>query len=380
MKILYSCLSKSWGGMEMFTLNAALQLLQRDINTELLCYAGSRLQTEADKCGIKYHTVKSDNYLNPAGILHCSGVIKKGDFDLIHSQATKDLWTLVPALKIASSGIPLVITKQVGSFIVKKDFLHRFLYNRVTIALAISNVIIKNLLDTTPLDASRIELLHNGVDTLRFDPENTDLKKVRAEYKINDNEIVTGMLARFSWGKGHEEFLFAAKELLKNHDNLKFMIVGEPSRGEDEYAAKIKKIADDYGIEDKVIFTGFRSDTPEVIGAMDIFAFPSHSEAFGIALAEAMSMGRPSVCSNSDGVLDLTVDGVTGYLFKKQDGSDLANKLELLINSDADRTTFGIAARKRAIEKFDIGVLTDKVIGIYNRLIRSDSNQETDNK
>jgi glycosyltransferase involved in cell wall biosynthesis len=245
--------------------------------------------------------------------------------------------------------------------------------------LAISRVIAKNLTDTTPLDEGKIELLHNGVDTHRFDPEKTDMHKVRLEFGIGDNEIVTGMLARFSWGKGHEEFLFAAKELLKNNSNLKFMIVGEPSRGEDEYAAKIRQTADDYGISDKVIFTGFRSDTPEVLGAMDIFAFPSHSEAFGIALAEAMSMGKPSVCSDSDGVLDLAINGGTGYLFRKQDGADLAEKLGLLISSAGKREAFGKAARLRAVNNFEIEVLTEKAINLYNRLISRAGNQGQNN-
>jgi len=123
------------------------------------------------------------------------------------------------------------------------------------------------------------------------------------------------MMARFSPGKGHEEFLFAAKELNKNFTNLKFLIVGEPSRGENDYAEAIKKLASDYKLSN-LIFTGFRSDTPEVLSAMDIFVFPSHAEAFGIALAEAMSMGKPSVCSNAEGVLDIAVDGVTSLFFE----------------------------------------------------------------
>ena len=57
----------------------------------------------------------------------------------------------------------------------------------------------------------------------------------------------------------------------------------------------------------------------EVLSAMDIFLFPSHAEAFGVALVEAMAMAKPSVSTNSDGILDITVDNETGYLFKKDD-------------------------------------------------------------
>ncbi len=365
MKVLYSCLSQSWGGMEMFTITAVNQLLKRNLSVDLLCYPNSRIHREASKQGIKCHTIKASSYFHPLQIIKLSSLIKKEKFDLIHSQASKDLWVIVPALKLVGLTIPLFITKQVGSFIVKKDALHKFIYNRVTKAFAISEVIKKNLIDTTPLSENKIEILHNGIVVDRFNPLKSKRNEVRKEFNIEANDIVIGMLARFSWGKGHEEFLFAAKELIKKYDNLKFMIVGEPSRGEDEYAQKIKSLAEEYGLKDTVIFTGYRADTPDVLSAMDIFAFPSHSEAFGIALVEAMAMGLPSVCSNSDGVLDIAVDNETSFLFQKKDGKDLAKKLSALIEDPQLRLQFGTKARQRVIDKFDIEILTDKVINYY---------------
>ena len=369
MKILYSCLSQSWGGMEMFTITSVEQLLKRNIQTELLCYPGSSIYTHAKKKGITLHTIKVRGYFHPLMIKKVVSIIKKNNFDLVHTQASKDLWVLSPALRFVSKHIPLLMTKQVGSFIVKKDFLHKYIYNRVTYALAISEVIKTNLLDTCPIGQDKVLLLHNSVDTKKFDPAFAQREKIRNEFKIEENEIVTGMLARFSPGKGHEEFIEAAKVLVKLYDNLKFLIVGEPSRGENNYGEKIVNLVKNYGLEEKIIFTGFRSDTSDVISAMDIFAFPSHSEAFGIALVEAMSMGKPTVCSSSDGVLDIAVEGETSYLFEKQNAEDLTNKLKLLIESKDLREQFGAAGRKRAIENFDLDLLTERVIYIYKRAL-----------
>lgn len=357
--------------MEMFTLDSVRQLLKRNIHTELLCYENSRLHTEALKAGITVHLVSSGGYFLPSNLFRTALLIRRNRYDLIHTQASKDLWILVPALKTAGSRIPLILTKQVGSFIVKKDLLHRFLYNRLTLALAISNVIRTNLLDTTPLKKEKVELLHNSVDTRRFDPAKTDTAVLRRQYSIADDEIAIGMLARFSPGKGHEEFLSAAQQLLKKYSRLRFVIVGEASRGEDQYAADIRQMAASLGISDRVIFTGFRSDIPEVLASLDIFAFPSHSEAFGIALIEAMAMGKPSVCSASDGILDIALDGITSYLFRKQDSADFAEKLDWLIASQEKRTAFGAAARQRAVDHFDTEILTDQVVDIYKRLINT---------
>lgn len=366
MKILYSCLSKSWGGMEMITLSFIKKLLERNYKVELLCIDESRMHIEANNLGLIIHAVKATGYFHPFTTIRISNIIRRGNFCLVHTQASKDLWLLVPALWIADSNIPLFLTKQVGSYIRKQDFLHRQLYNRVTKAFAISSVIKQNLLDTTPLSEDKIELLFNAVDTSRFDPLKTDKVKVRKEFNISDDELIIGMIARFSPGKGHEEFIAAAETLSAKYQNLKFLIVGEASRGEDEYANTIKKIVSEKKLGN-IIFTGFRSDTPDVLAAMDIFIFPSHAEAFGIALVEALSMAIPSVTSDSDGVLDIAVNEVTSLLFRKQDAADLTSKIEILINNPEKRKNLGEASRKRAKELFDINFIMDQTIAFYEK-------------
>jgi glycosyltransferase involved in cell wall biosynthesis len=365
MKILYSCLSKSWGGMEMFTLTAIKQLMDRGIGADLLCTAESRIHIEATNMGLIIHPIKSKGYFNLFAALKISLLIRKGDYSLVHTQASKDLWLLVPALKLANCKIPLFLTKQLGSFIVKKDLLHKWLYKRLTKAFAISNVIKNNLLETCPLPADKILLLHNGVDTEKFNPDSIPARKVRTEFNIGESDIVIGLLARFTPGKGHEEFLWAANQLNKDHGNLKYLVVGEASRGEDEYAKNIKKLAKEYDLKN-LIFTGFRSDTPEVLAAMDIFIFPSHSEAFGIALVEAMAMAKPSVCSNADGVKDIAVKDETSYLFENKNSEDLYQKIQLLVDSPETRIKFGSAARKRVVNNFDINIVTERVIKYYS--------------
>jgi len=368
MKILYSCLSKSWGGLEMYTLTSIQQLLKRDIKVELICSAESRIHIEANNMGIMLHPIKASGYFHPVITIRLSLLIRNSNYSIVHTQVSKDLWLLVPAIFLANSKIPLFLTKHVGSFIVKKDLLHKLLYKRLTRLFAISTAIKNNLIETTIVKPQNIIILPNGVDTNKFDPGKVNGKKVREEFSIKSEEIVIGMLARFSPGKGHEEFLWAAKELSKEFLNLKFLIVGEPSRGESEYAEKIKQLARNYELVN-LIFTGFRGDTPEVLAAMDIFAFPSHSESFGIALVEAMAMKKPSVCSNSEGVLDIAVDGETSYLFEPKNASELKAKLKLLIDSKDTRNKCGENARKRVIENFEVESVTEKVLKIYQDVI-----------
>lgn len=368
MKVLHTCLSRSWGGMEMYSLLTAKLLAASGVEVEMLCLPNSRLYEEAVKQNLTGFTVNYRNQLSLGAVLKLSRLIRERKYDLIHAEASKDLWLITPALRLANFNIPLLLSKHVGSFIVKKDFLHRFVYGRVTKALAISRVIKKNLVDTTPLRDEKIILLHNGIDANKFDPAKYNKNKVRNEFKIDENELLIGMTARFSPGKGHEEFLFAARELTKKFGNLKFIIIGEPSKGEDKYAKEIKSLAVQFGITDKIIFTGYRTDIPEILAAMDIFVFPSHAEAFGLSLIEAMSMEKPSVCSNSDGVLDIALDGVTSFMFEKQNAAELKEKIELLIIDHAKRKEFGTASRKRVLDNFDTAIFTNKLIDIYKEV------------
>jgi glycosyltransferase involved in cell wall biosynthesis len=368
MKVLYSCLSRSWGGMEMYTITSLKQLLKRKVYVELLCIEGSRIHIEANELGLIINTVKSSRYLKLSGISRIAALIKRKNFDLIHSHYSKDLWQIVPALKILKSETPLILTKHLGSFVDKNDKLHAWIYGRLNAAIAISNVIKENLIATCPIEKEKVIVIPNGIDTDRFTPDKNKRELVRKEFGIDEHKIVIGMIARFSPGKGHEEFLTAAAELNKKYDNIIYIIVGEASRGEKYYEEKIKAMSGTLGLEN-IIFTGYRSDTETLLNGMDIFAFPSHAEAFGIALVEAMAVGIPAVCSNSDGVLDIAVDRITSYLFKNKDAEDLQIKIEHLINDPEERPKLGNAARKRVKEEFDINTITDRIMDFYSKLL-----------
>ena len=368
MKVLMSCLSQSWGGMEMFVLTLMEQLLRRNFSCSLICYPNSKIFEEAKKLDIPIFTIEAKSYFHPFEVYKLSRYLKTNKFDILHTHYSKDLWSLVPALKLSKTKSPLILTKQMGSFIVKKDFLHKMLYDRVDLITAISTVIKNNLLETCPIDNERVAIIYNAVDTERFNPVGVDRTKIRNEFSISEEEIVIGMSARFTVGKGHEELLIAASELNKKYDNLKYLLVGGPSRGEDSYYNKIVDLADELRLKDKVVFTGFRSDMPEIYSAMDIFAFPSHSEAFGIALTEAMAMEKACVASNSDGILDIIEDGNNGLFFENGNVTSLKEKLEQLINSRSERDQYGNEARRTVIEKFELQKITDDFTKLYNQL------------
>ncbi len=184
MKILYSCLSRSWGGMEMYTLTSVKQLFARKIQVEILGLKNSTLEYEAKRSGIIIHTVNNNSYLSLTGIYKINSLLRKGNFSLIHTQSSRDLWLLVPSLKLTNIKTPLIFTKHIGSYIVKKDFLHKIIYNRVDMAFAISSAMRQNLIYSTPMPSDKIFLIHNCININDFDPDKSLRKKIRNEFGV----------------------------------------------------------------------------------------------------------------------------------------------------------------------------------------------------
>ncbi len=119
---------------------------------------------------------------------------------------------------------------------------------------------------------------------------------------------------------------------------------------------------------DRVHFVGKIRDTSHVLEFSDLFLLPSETESFGLAALEAMVMGVPVISSNTGGIPEVNVQGVTGYLSDVGDVEDMA-KNAVHILSDADRLkTF----RKNAIEhasSFSVKAIVSQYEEIYNKVL-----------
>ncbi|MGA9364439.1 MAG: glycosyltransferase family 4 protein [Bacteroidota bacterium] len=368
-KILQSCSSRSWGGLEMQALLECTQLKARGHDITLLCTPKSRLEGEATRAGIETLPLelRASNY--PMVLAALRKFLRSRGTGIVHAQISQDLSVLVGTAVFAPTSPPIVLTKRVGSFISKKDPFHRWLYRHVSLVVAISEVIRKNVLDTCPVDAGRVVTLFDGVDLDRFDPNRFDPMAARRELGFGQRDFVIGMVGRISPGKGHEEFLEAASIIHSGLPEIKFLVVGEPSYGEEDYGKRILESAKPLSSQGVVTFSGFRDDIPNVMAALDILAFPSHAEAFGDVLIEAMAMNLPVVSTNCDGVLDIVIDGETGTQVPPRDARALAQALMQLIQDEKRRRLFGEAGRRRAEKIFDLRRRTETMEGLYTSVL-----------
>ncbi len=350
----------------MQALAASAELVKRGHDVALLCVPGSTLSREASAAGIPTIGLLGEDRSAFNTIKGLSRLFRSYAYDVVHTHLSHDLWWIVPALKLASSDSKLFLTKHMASGVKKTDPLHRFLYARLQGTFAISNYIRGSVLNTCPVPESEVYILPPGIPMDKFDPALYSRTEIRRSLGIPDDVILIGMVARISPGKGHEEFLMAAKSLTQSSGlNLRFVVVGTSSSSERSYETGIKRMAGELGLGESVDFTGFRRDVPALLSAFDVLAFPSHEESFGLGLAEAMAMELPVVASKSAGVLDIVVDGETGVLIQPKDYRSLAAGIGKLARDPGLRRSYGTAGRNRVERLFSLKSVVDRLESYY---------------
>ncbi len=116
--------------------------------------------------------------------------------------------------------------------------------------------------------------------------------------------------------------------------------------------AEMRQLAQELGLAGRVHFLGQRPDIPDLLGALDIFVLPSHSEGVSLALLEAMAAGLPVIATAVGGLPEVVTDGVNGLLIPPQDPEALAQALARLLDDPALAKKLGENARRHVEEKF----------------------------
>jgi glycosyltransferase involved in cell wall biosynthesis len=111
--------------------------------------------------------------------------------------------------------------------------------------------------------------------------------------------------------------------------------------GKGDLEERLRKIAIELGVSDRVIFTGFRTDIRELLWMSDCFAFPNKREGLGIAALERMSAGIPVIGHNIGGIRDFVIDGETGVLVDSIDNMDDYGRVIETFLSELDMCGYG---------------------------------------
>ncbi|MDI9403655.1 MAG: glycosyltransferase [Limnohabitans sp.] len=237
------------------------------------------------------------------------------DFDVIHAHD----WLTYPAgLAVQKlSGKPLLVHVHSTEFDRSGETPHQQIYNierrgmhGATRAIAVSMLTKNVCINRYGVDASKIDVVYNGVD---LNPADAGVQPIHSKDKI------VLYFGRITMQKGPEYFIQAAKKVLEYMDNVKFVVAGSGDQ-----AQRMIEMAAQLGIGNKVLFTGFLRgrDIARVFAMADLYVMPSVSEPFGIAPLEAMSHNVPVLISKSSGVSEVLMHALKVDFWDIEDMAD----------------------------------------------------------
>jgi glycosyltransferase involved in cell wall biosynthesis len=195
-------------------------------------------------------------------------------------------------------------------------------------------------------------------------------EKRRIEFHIPPNVPVVGMIGRMVREKGYREFIEAAAQILMEFPDVHFLCIGDELKSDHDASRKeFQKLIIDLKLNDRIHFTGMRSDIPELLSLLKIYTLPSYREGMPRSIIEAMAMGIPVVATKIRGCREEVVDGETGYLVPPRDGTALARAIMALLRDPERAENFGREGRNRALSDFSEEDVLKKQMEIYENLI-----------
>jgi glycosyltransferase involved in cell wall biosynthesis len=131
----------------------------------------------------------------------------------------------------------------------------------------------------------------------------------------------------------------------------------------------MRELAASLGLAERVHFLGNRRDVPDLLGAMDIFVLPSHSEGVSLAVLEAMAAGLPVIVSEVGGLPEIVRHEENGLLIPPKDPEALAKSLAQLLDSPDLAKRLGAKAREHIQEKYSLEQMSRAVNEAYDELV-----------
>src|SRR5690625_1714459 len=221
----------------------------------------------------------------------------------LHSRRGADFLGGVAA-KLA--GIPAILSRRVDN--PQPRWLIRLKYPLYQRVITISEGI-RQVLLSEGIPAEKVVCVHSAVDTERYQPGCKDRDWFRAEFGLTDDEKTVGMAAQFIPRKGHRTLIAAMPAILEAHPQTRFLLFGQ---GPEQNA--MRRLVRRNGLEERVIFTGFRNDLDRILPCLDLLAHPASMEGLGVILLQAAACGIPLVAGRAGGIPEIVHDDKNGFL------------------------------------------------------------------
>ncbi len=301
----------------------------------------------AEQRGLDVRTLPTRGPLDLRRARDVAKIVRDEDISLIHTHTVRA--NLIGRLAGKLARVPVVTHIHSRTLDETTNVLKNWLnwrYDRLSERLTRHFIFVAPTL-TRDYPAYPSTIIPNSVEPPDSSTERRDL---REELGIPAYAPTFGCIAVLRRRKGVEDLIIAAGSAMKRVPNAHCLIVG--SEAEPGYLDELKSIALDLGVLDRVHFTGYRDDVPDILHTLDVMVLPSIcGEGLPLIILEALHAGTPPVATEVEGTTLAIRDGETGYLVAPRDASGIADRVaNLLVDHELRRAmgARGIAdARKR---------------------------------
>lgn len=282
-------------------------------------------------------------------------------YDILHSYSLRTHLDVAIAGRLSKRPVVLDLVDIVRPGIGRKVL--RFAARLATLTVANSHATAATL-----GTGRRSRVIQPGIDLDRFQPGSRS-DDLRCELTTHPDRPLVAIIGRIDPLKGVQTLVQAMTRLEGEAARAHLVVVGEAGTGRPEFASQLRDDAK-ARLGDRVIFTGKRSDIPEVLRNVDILVNASMAEPFGLTVLEAQACGTPIVATNAGGIPEFVTDNVTGLLVPPFEVDALTRALtRLLVDPDLGR---GLAEEAlRRVPSRGLAVQYDDLADMYRSVVKA---------
>jgi len=357
------------GGAPLYTMGLGTALAKLGAEPIVITHTHAGQPEEDELGGVKVKRLKGfvmprlDRAISAGLARHLHEYIKFGDFNVVHGQ---DIYSPMALLSIHSARkrkIPSVLTCH---SVHKSGGIWRLIYQPIVSAMKRANRVIavsgaaKGFCVALGVPDDKIEVIPNGVDLSVFNTD-VDGSAMRTKLGVKQEPLVATAI-RLVKRKGPGHLVNAFSKVLKAIPNAKLAIAGGGAEAAN-LRAQIKKL----GMEKSVFMLGKlqREQVAKLMAAADVFVLPSLFESFGLVLLEAMAVGTPVVCTQTQGALEIIRDGGDGLVAPLGDEDALASAIVRVLSDQQLAERLRTNGVKTVHEKFSWEKTAKKTLALY---------------
>lgn len=349
LRITVTNTARNYGGQEAMAVAIGARLAERGHEVHFLCRPVFPA-LEALPGSLAVSPVLGGLDWGPVGIMRARRTLRAHGSQVLLATTNKDMRSA--ALAAWSLGIPVVVRRAMARPM-KGSLHYRFLYGRLPAHTVTNSEATRQIMLTSApwLDPSKVSVIHNGIDPVPFQAT------APADLGLPTNAVVVGFVGRFVDWKGVLTLADAWRRVEPELPDAHLVLAGE-GECEGEMRARLDGAR-------RVHWIGFRDDVPAVMRALDVLAYPSVMEGFGIAAVEAMAAGVPVIGCRAAALPEVLDHEKEGLLVPPHDADALVAAIRRLVEDPELRRTLGQAGRRRVERRFTESRMIDE----YERVL-----------